>query len=107
MAYAFHSCAFSLSLFFFPATVVDFSPMNSALVHCSRDLQTLLFSNFFIKNESYGIIHIFKNYFATIFSIFNKNKLYRNGPLANNSLFSILLRFLSSPFFCNFFLLFQ
>ena len=36
-----------------------------------RDLQTSLFSNFFIKNESHDIIHIFKNYFAIVFSIFN------------------------------------
>ena len=36
------------------------------------DLQTSLFSNFFIKNESHNIIHTFKNYFATIFSIFSK-----------------------------------
>ena len=26
---------------------------------------------FFIKNESYSIIHTFKNYFATVFSVFN------------------------------------
>ena len=31
------------------------------------DPQILLFSNFFIKNRSYDIIHIFKNYFITVF----------------------------------------
>ena len=67
-------------LFFFPAVIIDFSPVNSALVHCSWDPQTPLFSNFFIKNGSHGIIHTFKNYFATVFSVFNKNKLYPNGP---------------------------
>ena len=32
------------------------------------------------KNGSHGTIHIFKNYFAIVFSIFNfnKNKLYPN-----------------------------
>ena len=40
-------------------------------VYWSQDQQTSLFSNFFIKNGSYGTIHIFKNYFITVFSIFN------------------------------------
>jgi len=51
--------------------------VNSALVHCSRDPQISLFSNFFIKNRSQGIIHIFKNYFVTVFLIFN-SQLYPN-----------------------------
>ena len=36
-----------------------------------------------IKNGSHGTIHTFKNYFATVFSVFSfsKNKLYSNGPL--------------------------
>ena len=34
-----------------------------------------------IKHESHGIIHTFKNYFAIVFSVFSKNKLYSNGPL--------------------------
>ena len=33
----------------------------------SRNSQISLFSNFFIKNRSYGIIHTFKNYFTIIF----------------------------------------
>ena len=38
-----------------------------------------------IKNGSHNTIYTFKNYFATIFSVFNfnKNKLYPNGPLNN------------------------
>ena len=48
------------------------------------DLQIPLFSNFFIKNGSHDTIHIFKNYFATVFSVsifsFNKNKINPNGP---------------------------
>ena len=47
--------------------------------------QIPLFSNFFIKNGSHGIIYIFKNYFATMFSVsvfsFSKNKLNSNGPI--------------------------
>ena len=31
------------------------------------DPQISLFNNFFIKNESHDTIHIFKNYFATVF----------------------------------------
>ena len=46
----------------------------------------LLFSNFFlIKNESHNTIYIFKNYFATVFSVsvfnFSKNKLNPNRPI--------------------------
>ena len=35
-----------------------------------------------IKNESHDTIHTFKNYFATIFSVFNfsNNKFNPNGP---------------------------
>ena len=56
--------------------------------HCSstvhalfiRPTVTLFKKN--IKNGSHGIIHTFKNYFATVFSVFsfNKNKLYPNEP---------------------------
>ena len=51
------------------------SSVNSALVHCSRTPQTLFFINFFIKNGSHSIIHTFKNYFATVFSVFSFNKI--------------------------------
>ena len=76
---------FSL-LFFFLVAVMDFSSMNSAPVHCSRDLKNSLFSNFFIKNGSHGTIYTFKNYFAIVFSVFSKNKLYPNGPSLSLSL---------------------
>ena len=35
-----------------------------------------------IKNGSHGTIHTFKNYLATVFSVFSfsKNKLYPNEP---------------------------
>ena len=38
------------------------------------------FSKFFFKIGSYGTIHIFKNYFTTLFSIFS-NKQYPNQPI--------------------------
>ena len=48
------------------------------------DPQITLFNNFFIKNESHGTIHTFKNYFATVFSVFNfqfqQKKFYLNEP---------------------------
>ena len=44
-------------------------------------------SNF--KSESHSIIHTFKNYFTTVFSVsvfnFSKNKLNPNGLLKSNS----------------------
>ena len=48
-----------------------------------------------IKNGSYDTIHTFKNYFVTVFSIFNfqfsvfsfsNNKFNPNGPIANQAL---------------------
>ena len=59
--------------FFFLAMNVDFSreQCTRAQVHCSRDPQTSLFNNFFIKNESHDTIHTFKNYFTTVFLIFS------------------------------------
>ena len=56
--------------------------------------QISLFSNFFIKIGSYSTIYIFKNYFATIFSVlvfsFNNNKFNPNEPI----------RRLHAQFFC-------
>ena len=43
----------------------------SGSVHCSRNPQTFFFRKTFIKNESYYIIHIFKNYFTIVFLVFN------------------------------------
>ena len=50
---------------------------NLTWVHCSHTIHAL--KN--IKNRSHGTIHIFKNYFATVLSIFsfNNNKLNPNG----------------------------
>ena len=41
------------------------------LVYCLRYSQISLFNNFFIKIGSHDTVHIFKNYFTTLFSIFN------------------------------------
>ena len=75
--------------FFFIATVVD----QVFCEQCTRTLfidpQTSVFSNFFIKNDSYGTIHTFKNYFTTVFLVFSfqfqQNKFYPNGPMVITS----------------------
>ena len=54
----------------------NFQPI-SAHRALSTDPQISLFCNFFIKNRSHDTIHIFKNYFATVFFNF---QLYPNGP---------------------------
>ena len=41
-------------------------------MHCSRDPQTSFFTQTLIKNGSHSTIHTFKNYFATMFSVFSK-----------------------------------
>ena len=57
--------------------------------HCSNTVHTL--KN--IKNGSHDTIHTFKNYFATVFSVFSfsKNKFYLNGPLSVEYEQSIML----------------
>ena len=63
-------------------------------VHCSQDLQVFFFNKNNFKTESHDTIHIFKNYFATIFSVF-KNKHYPNRPLINQGkIFAILTKFI-------------
>ena len=49
---------------------------------------------------SYGTIHTFKNYFATVFSVFSfsKNKLNPNGPLVIESMLN-QLRLKLIPFY--------
>ena len=62
---------FAFFFFLVQPTIVDHSTVNSAPVHCSRVPQITFFNNFFIKNRSHIIIHIFKKYFATVFSVFS------------------------------------
>ena len=49
------------------------------------DPQITFFNNFFIKNGSHNTIYTFKNYFATVFSVFSfqfqQNKFYPNRPI--------------------------
>ena len=74
-----------LFFFFCSAAIVDFVNCEQCIRALFTVLQITLFSNFFIKNGSHSTIYIFKNYFATVFSIsifsFSKNKLNPNTPL--------------------------
>ena len=87
-------CTYAFSLFFFQR-------MNCKIIwiYCARDknycsctLAALfiycsstiyVFKN--IKTGSHGTIHTFKNYFTTVFSVFNfsKNNFNPNGPLVS------------------------
>ena len=74
-------CVSSFFFFFFLPKYLTFS-VNSAWCAMFTDPQISLFSNFFIKNRSHGTIHIFKNYFTTVFFILqfsavSKRTLYR------------------------------
>ena len=71
---------FVFSFFFF------FSPSQAVTVYVlyinsNRNIWPVFhehltsFINFFIKNGSHGTIHTFKNYFTTVFSVFNFNKI--------------------------------
>ena len=86
--FGFTFCVFLFFFFFlFLAAVVDFSSVYSAHfsnTSGSRALFTRLtnftFQSLFIKNLSHGTIHIFKNYFATMFSIFSKISYIQTDP---------------------------
>ena len=96
-------CVFLLFFFFFFLLAARVSEGTKFTVHILFNTVHVLFryyshtvygthSHFiqkkiYIKNRSHGTIHTFKNYFATVFSIFNfsKNKLYPNGPLVYQS----------------------
>ena len=85
VASAFLSCGFLFFFFFwFNPHLLTFPQWTVHIRALFTDPQIPLFSNFFIKNGSYGTIYTFKNYFAIAFSIsvfnFSKNKLNPNGP---------------------------
>ena len=60
-----------LFFFFFSAVKVDFFNRKQCICALFTDPQISLFINFFIKNWSYDTIHIFKNYFVTVFFNFS------------------------------------
>ena len=62
---------FSLHLWSMFYAFLSESIFSVSPVHCSQNPQVPSFSNFFFKIESHGTIHIFKNYFAAIFSVFS------------------------------------
>ena len=68
-----HSAFAFLFLYFLPAAVFTFQPVYCTLFINSCNPQISLFSNFFIKNGFHDTTHTFKNYFTTIFLIFNFN----------------------------------
>ena len=56
-----------------------------------------------IKNGSHNTIHTFKNYFATVFSIFNfnNNKFNPNGPPSNVICIFLEIRVSKKMYTCN------
>ena len=76
-----HVCIFRPFFFFFSTWTVtsqEFTMQGTKnIVHALF----MLYSR--TVHESHNTIHTFKNYFATVFSVFNfnKNKLYPNRPL--------------------------
>ena len=72
---------YSFFFFFFQLQYLTKLTVNSARMHCSWVSQIPLFSNFFVKNEFHGTIYIFKNYFATVFSILAKINSIQTDPM--------------------------
>ena len=55
--------------------IVSFNAFASNIVgpvHCLWDTQVVYFNKFFFKTESYDTIHTFKNYFVTVFLVFQQ-----------------------------------
>ena len=86
---------FKIWRFFFFASVSAFTRQSALLstieyylctVHILFTGPTTTLFRKKIKNGSYGTIHTFKNYIATMFLVFNfqQNKLYPNEPLVYN-----------------------
>ena len=75
MKWRFAFFSFLFLFYFLVAVFFDFLFVYSA--HQCTIQQ--LFQHIFIKNGSHGTIHTFKNYFATVFSVFSF-QLYPNGP---------------------------
>ena len=68
----------SLFFFFFFASAIVIDQVSSGQYTCAlfMGLTNFTFQQlFFIKNRSHGTIHTFKNYFATVFSIFSFSKI--------------------------------
>ena len=96
MRLAFAFCFFLffsfLSLFFFFFHAFKLLETSFTVHHCSHTVHGT-YNHFIkkknIKNGTHGTIHTFKNYFATVFSVFSfsKNKLYSNGPKWNELFF--------------------
>ena len=60
--------------------------LSMGLMHCSQDPQISFFNKTFIKNWFHGTIHIFKNYFITVFLIFSKiNDIQTNLKILGSS----------------------
>ena len=64
---------FCFFFFFFPSSISALR--DKSTVHALLSIVHILFNTIYklknIKNESYGTIHTFKNYFVTIFSVFS------------------------------------
>ena len=61
------------------------------------DPQTSFFNKTFIKNGSYSTIHTFKNYFATVFSVFSFEQNKRYSVVINTML---QLIYIYGSFYC-------
>ena len=72
-----------LNFFFYMWTITSHEFTVQEKKHCLCTIHTMFMYCLYTVHESHDTIHIFKNYFATVFSVFNfsKNKLYPNGPI--------------------------
>ena len=78
----FYCSTFCLFFFFFGFSLQWLTIQLWTVHMCTvTDPQIPLFSNFFIKNGSHGIIHTFKNYFVTVFSISVKINPIQTDPM--------------------------
>ena len=80
-----HVCGECLRIIFFfflgKACFCGYFQFSMGPIYYSQNSQTSLFIHFFIKKGFHNTIHIFKNYFVTIFSVFSKISYIQIDPL--------------------------
>ena len=75
-------CIFHLFFSFFFHAFQEINFIVYALFMGSKPLYSEIYIYIYIKNRFHSTIYIFKNYFATIFSVFNKIKYIQTDPIS-------------------------
>ena len=93
---------FSFFFFLLSAIKADFFNRKQCICALFTDPQISLFINFFIKNGFHGTIHIFKNYFVTVFFSFQFSAVSKRPLCQRIKMSNDIFAFMIVIFFQNF-----